>query len=77
MSKMEDRYNYDNLRERAVKHDATQKDINALGEWFSRYGDAYWNGEYYDADNGVRLFPIFAYDEEDEVYYFTGNFEFK
>ena len=58
-------YAYEELREKATANDATQKDINALGEWFEAHGSMYWNGEYYDAD-GLRLFPINEEVAEDE-----------
>ena len=48
------RYDYDELRKNAES--GKLKDINALGEWFSRYGEVYWNGEYYDAD-GIEIVP--------------------
>lgn len=50
-------YNYEELRAAALTS-ATQEDIDALGEWFSRYGHSYWNGEYYDAD-GIRVYPVY------------------
>lgn len=48
---------YEELRAAATADDATQEDINALGSWFESNGSAYWNGEYYDADDGIRLYP--------------------
>lgn len=64
-------YNYKELREKALSADATQEDINSLGEWFEQYGDEYWNGEYYNADDGVRVYPIVKEVDEDE-YEITG-----
>lgn len=58
------RYDYNTLRAAATKVGATQAEINALGRWFERYGLDYWNGEYYDADDGLRLFPVYKWDEE-------------
>lgn len=52
-------YDYKELREKATAQNATQSDIDALGELFVAYGADSWNGEYYDADDGFRLFPIF------------------
>ena len=66
------RYNYDKLRAAAISPLATQKDINRLGEWFSEYGETYWNGYYYDAD-GYKLFLVYALDEDGEPV-FTGNY---
>lgn len=62
------RYSYQELRAAALSPDATQDDLNALGEWFEMYGhsapDA-WNGEYWDVDDGNRLFPIYSEPTED------------
>ena len=58
-------YSYKELRAAATAPGATQADIDALGEWFSRYGDRYWNGECYDAD-GLYLYPVEKWDEETE-----------
>ena len=60
------RYNYQEIRARAGAPDATQADINELGEWFERYGGGSWNGEYYDADDGKRLFPVYQKIDVDE-----------
>ena len=54
-------YNYNELREKALS--GNQDDINVLGEWFCRYGERFWNGEYYDAD-GVYLYPVLRWDDE-------------
>ena len=32
-------YSYKELLAEATKSNATQEDINALGEWFDRFGD--------------------------------------
>lgn len=69
---MDNRYNYDELRAAAISPSATQEDINRLGEWFSEYGEAYWNGYYYDAD-GYKLIPLYDIDEDWELV-FTGNY---
>lgn len=58
------RYSYSELLE-AVKANETPDNVNALGEWFERYGDQFWNGEYYDAD-GLRLFPVYVEADEDQ-----------
>lgn len=55
-------YDYEELKNKALSAEAEPEDINALGEWFSSYGDDYWNGEYYSVENGYRLYPI--YEEE-------------
>ena len=55
---------YGELRAKALN--GNQEDINALGEWFEQYDDRYWNGEYYNADDGMRLFPVYEEVAEDE-----------
>lgn len=60
------RYDYAELREAAIKFNATTEEVNALGEWFERYGRDSWNGEYFDADDGYRLFPVYKEVDEDE-----------
>lgn len=59
-------YSYQELREKALSANATPDDVNALGYWFSRFGSDYWNGEYYDCDNGIRLYPVCQQIGEDE-----------
>lgn len=58
------RYSYSELRTAATSDDAQQIDIDTLGAWFDAYGQSYWNGEYYDADDGLRLFPIIKWDDD-------------
>ena len=57
-------YAYEDLKA-AVIADASEANVNALGEWFSCYGNNYWNGEYYDADD-FRLYPVYTEVNEDE-----------
>jgi hypothetical protein len=57
-------YEYEELRAAAAAPGANQADIDALGEWFNQHGSMYWNGEYYDADDGLRLYPVYKWDEE-------------
>lgn len=64
---MSNRYAYDTLRAAAIAPGATQEDINALGDWFDQYGTGYWNGKYYDADYGLRVYPVYDWDEENDV----------
>lgn len=66
-----DRYNYKELAEKALAFNATQEDINALGEWFERYGD-HWNGESWTVDAYHDLYPIHkevGYDEYEVIGY--------
>lgn len=60
-------YSYEDLKEKALSANATQEDINNLGEWFDQYGDRYWNGEYYSIDNDNRLYPIYNKVDDDEL----------
>lgn len=57
-------YDYQELKA-AVEASPTQENINALGEWFHLYGDQYWNGEEYNADN-FFIYPVYEQIEEDE-----------
>ena len=62
-------YDYPELRAKAVQTRA-QADIDALGEWFANYGSDFWNGEYYDAEDGLRLRRVEepeSFDENGEV----------
>ena len=36
------RYDYEELKNKALAQNATQEDINTLGEWFEQYGGNYW-----------------------------------
>lgn len=67
-----DRYNYKEICEKALASDATQEDINALGEWFERYGRSGWNGECWTVDAYHDLYPIHkevGYDDYEVVGY--------
>lgn len=67
-------YAYQELREKAFGADATQEDINALGEWFEQHGMRYWNGESYDVGQGYNLYPIYRWDtdlDQGEIIGFT------
>ena len=59
-------YEYKELFERAIAPEATEADINKLGEWYERWGSRYWNGEFYDLDGRLRLYPIYKEVAEDE-----------
>lgn len=62
-------YSYQELKA-AVMANPAAENVNALGEWFSNYGNDYWNGEYYDADD-FAVWPMYKEVEEDE-FEFTG-----
>lgn len=59
-------YDYEELKNKALSADATQDDINTLGEWFECFGGRYWNGEYYSVENGIHLYPVCHEVDEDE-----------
>lgn len=59
-------YDYAELREKALSPNATQKDLEALADWLMQHDSSAWNGEYYDIDDGKRLFPIYTETEPDE-----------
>ena len=65
---MTNRYEYEELRAAALAPEATTEDRLALLEWFDRYDTADWNGEYYDMDDGYRLYPVYEHDEENDQY---------
>jgi len=69
------KYEYSELRAAAIAQNANENDINDLGNWFALYGGAFWNGEYYDVDDGRRLFPVF--DEIRPGEFYTIGYEFK
>lgn len=57
------RYEYPEARAAAL-NDPTFENCDALRDWLDAYAPGTWNGEYYDIDEGKRLFPILG--EEDE-----------
>lgn len=57
-------YSYKTLIAKCRKN-ASKANVNALGEWFDRYGQTYWNGEYYSCGLG-NLYPIYEEDIENE-----------
>ena len=57
----------------AVEENETPEALEALGEWFQRYGDMYWNGECWDIDGSRGLYPIYKIaDEECEGFELVG-----
>ena len=60
-------YEYKELREKALSDTATKKERLSLLEWFEKYGDERkaWNGESWDIDEGLRLYPIYKEVEKD------------
>lgn len=56
------RYNYEELRDAAVKN-PTPENLENLGEWFHNYGMEFWNGECFDVD-GYDLIPVYSDPDE-------------
>ena len=50
-------------------NDATPDNLNALGEWFERYGYTAWNGEYFTVSEDIRLYRIWDDDHEGIIGY--------
>lgn len=61
-------YDYQELAAAALADYAPQSAIDALGNWFERYGTMYWNGECYTVDdkNSISLYPVYRELGEDE-----------
>lgn len=73
-------YTYSELVAEATKGNAEQEAINALGEWFERFGVSCWNGEAYEVDDKLNLwlYPVYSEDGDDlEIvgYTFSGDQE--
>ena len=72
------RYDFEELCRRAIETESAE-DMAAMGAWFRRYGERYWNGECYNASlpeepTGTRnLYPVYV-EEEDDSGQYTGDF---
>lgn len=60
------RYDYEELKNKALNPEANKQDIDQLGEWFEQYGNNFWNGEYYEIDSCHRLYPVYEEVTDDE-----------
>ena len=60
------KYDYAELRAAALAPSATVEDLRALADWLEQYDSSAWNGEYYDLDEGKRLFPVYDETSTDE-----------
>ena len=60
------RYDYEELKEKALSEDATQKDLENLYDWFEMYDVYSWDGYCYPIDGVNSLYPIYAETDEDE-----------
>lgn len=65
------RYDYPDLERKALGT-GKQEDIDALGEWFERYGADSWTGECYKIDAEHTLWPVYGPEDEDGNYPITG-----
>lgn len=57
-------YLYKELVTRALSAKGTREDIARLAEWYEKYGERYWNGEYYQIDGRYILRPIYKQNGE-------------
>ena len=55
-------YDYEELEKKALRSNATQKDIEALAEWFEHWGSGFWNGECYFINENHLLYPVYEND---------------
>lgn len=62
---MANRYDYEELRKRALAENSTTADRLALLEWCDEFLYSRFNGECYDIDDGLELYPIYNEVEED------------
>ena len=62
-------YSYKEKRAAALAENATAKDRLALFSWMENYAMSEWNGECFDIDEGLSLYPVhrFTYDEDGEI----------
>lgn len=58
--------NYEELKEKALSANATQKDLENLWNWFEMYDVYSWDGYCYPIDEVNSLYPIYAKIDEDE-----------
>ena len=57
-------YDYNDLVN-ALSENECENTLNALGAWFTMFGEKYWNGETYDIDAGRALAPVYQPDGDD------------
>ena len=58
------RYDYQELRAAAIEN-PTFENLEALADWLRNYDTKSWNGEFWDIDNGLRLYPVYGDEDED------------
>ena len=57
-------YDYEELRAKAIEN-PTFENLEALADWLRNYDMNSWNGEFWDIDDGQRLYPIYGDEDED------------
>lgn len=62
------RYDYRELREKALARDATFEDKANLACWFDNYDPYEWNGECYDLGGGITMWPVYGEPDENGDY---------
>lgn len=60
-------YNYKELREKALSTTATTENRLELFNWMEQYAMNEWNGECFDIDEGLSLYPIYEINDDDEI----------
>ena len=62
-------YSYKEKRAAALAENATAKDRIALFFWMENYARSEWNGERFNIDEGLSLYPVYnvTYDEDGEI----------
>lgn len=67
---------FEELKGAALAPDATQADIDALGEWFEQEANDlhYWNGECWAVDRklDLNLYPALIHDEAHDIWETVG-----
>lgn len=61
------RYDYEELRAAAIDN-PTFENMEALADWLRTYDMSSWNGECFDIDDGLSLYPIYGDEDEDGCY---------
>lgn len=62
------RYDYKELREKALAPNATFEGKANLASWIDNYDPYAWNGESYDLDGGITMRPVYGEPDADGSY---------
>lgn len=62
-------YTYAEKRAKAIAPDSTVEDRLALYNWMEDHDMGDWNGECFNIDNGLYLYPVYkyTYDKDGEI----------